>query len=102
MGGGARGAGVALGALGAPTAGDDRRAGIGEEAGGFVYLVAVTGVTGGEMTMDDRLRALVARARRHIPVEGEAQERLWSRAIDESLIRCRLKVPGAAPACRQA
>ncbi|MFM8828213.1 MAG: tryptophan synthase subunit alpha, partial [Actinomycetota bacterium] len=27
-----------------------------------------TGVTGGEMTMDDRLRALVDRARRHIPV----------------------------------
>jgi tryptophan synthase alpha chain len=64
----AREAGVALIALAAPTTDDDRMAAIGEEAEGFVYLVAVTGVTGGEMTMDDRLRALVARARRHIPV----------------------------------
>jgi tryptophan synthase alpha chain len=64
----ARDAGVALIALAAPTTDDDRMAEIGEQAEGFVYLVAVTGVTGGEMTMDDRLRALVARARRHIGV----------------------------------
>ncbi len=64
----ARAAGVALIALAAPTTDDARMAVIGEEAEGFVYLVAVTGVTGGEMSMDDRLRALVARARRHIPV----------------------------------
>jgi len=64
----ARAAGVALIALAAPTTDDDRMAEIGGQAEGFVYLVAVTGVTGGEMTMDDRLRALVARARRHIGV----------------------------------
>lgn len=64
----AREAGVALIALAAPTTDDARMAEIGESAEGFVYLVAVTGVTGGEMTMDDRLRALVDRARRHIPV----------------------------------
>lgn len=64
----ARAAGVALIALAAPTTDDDRMAEIGGQAEGFVYLVAVTGVTGGEMTMDDRLRALVARARRHIDV----------------------------------
>ncbi len=61
-------AGVALIALAAPTTDDARMAEIGASAEGFVYLVAVTGVTGGEMTMDDRLRALVDRARRHIPV----------------------------------
>lgn len=64
----ARGAGVALIALAAPTTDDERMAEVGRHAEGFVYLVAVTGVTGGEMTMDDRLRALVERARRHIPV----------------------------------
>lgn len=64
----ARAAGVALIALAAPTTDDARMAEIGVQAEGFVYLVAVTGVTGGEMTMDDRLRALVARARRHIGV----------------------------------
>jgi len=64
----ARTAGVALIALAAPTTDDARMQAIGAQAEGFVYLVAVTGVTGGEMTMDDRLRALVDRARRHIPV----------------------------------
>lgn len=64
----ARAVGVALIALAAPTTDDARMAEIGTSAEGFVYLVAVTGVTGGEMTMDDRLRALVDRARRHIPV----------------------------------
>ncbi len=64
----ARRAGVALIALAAPTTDDARMAVIGQEAEGFVYLVAMTGVTGGEMNMDDRLRALVDRARRHIPV----------------------------------
>lgn len=62
----ARGVGVALIALAAPTTDDARMAQVGRHAEGFVYLVAVTGVTGGEMTMDDRLRALVDRARRHI------------------------------------
>jgi tryptophan synthase alpha chain len=64
----AREAGVALVALAAPTTDDARMAEIGRNAEGFVYLVAVTGVTGGEMSIDDRLRALVDRARRHIPV----------------------------------
>ena len=64
----AREAGVALIALAAPTTDDARMAQVGAEAEGFVYLVAVTGVTGGEMQMDDRLRALLDRARRHIPV----------------------------------
>ncbi len=64
----ARRAGVALIALAAPTTDDARMAAIGQEAEGFVYLVAMTGVTGGEMTIDDRLRALVDRARRHISV----------------------------------
>lgn len=64
----ARDAGIALVALAAPTTDDARMAEIGRSAEGFVYLVAVTGVTGGEMSMDDRLRALVERARRHIPV----------------------------------
>ena len=64
----ARAAGVALIALAAPTTDDARMQQIGAEAEGFVYLVAVTGVTGGEMSMDDRLRALADRARRHIPV----------------------------------
>ena len=59
---------MALIALAAPTTDDARMQEIGEQSEGFVYLVAVTGVTGGEMTMDDRLRALVDRARRHIPV----------------------------------
>jgi len=64
----ARRAGVALIALAAPTTDDARMAAIGQVAEGFVYLVAMTGVTGGEMTIDDRLRALVDRARRHISV----------------------------------
>ena len=64
----ARASGVALIALAAPTTDDARMQEIGEQSEGFVYLVAVTGVTGGEMTMDDRLRSLVDRARRHIPV----------------------------------
>jgi len=73
----AREAGVALIALAAPTTDDPRMQEIGAQAEGFVYLVAVTGVTGGEMTMDDRLRSLVDRARRHIPVPvvvGQARE----------------------------
>lgn len=64
----ARDSGVALVALAAPTTDDARMAEIGQSAEGFVYLVAVTGVTGGEMSVDDRLRALVDRARTHIPV----------------------------------
>ncbi|MSO45065.1 MAG: tryptophan synthase subunit alpha [Thermoleophilia bacterium] len=64
----ARTVGIALIALAAPTTDDARMAEIGAIAEGFVYLVAVTGVTGGEMRMDDRLVALVARARRHIGV----------------------------------
>lgn len=64
----ARRVGVALIALAAPTTDDERMAEIGRHAEGFVYLVAVTGVTGGSMSVDERLIALVERARRHIPV----------------------------------
>ena len=64
----AQGVGVALVALAAPTTDDARMVDIGLSAEGFVYLVAVTGVTGGQMALDDRLRALVERARRHIKV----------------------------------
>lgn len=59
-------AGVAMIALVAPTTAEDRLARIGRRAEGFVYCVAVTGVTGGETAVDDDLRAFVARARRHI------------------------------------
>lgn len=64
----ARKVGVALIALAAPTTDDQRMAEIGRHAEGFVYLVAVTGVTGGSMQVDERLVALVERARRHISV----------------------------------
>jgi tryptophan synthase alpha chain len=59
-------AGVATVPLAAPTTGDDRLARIGRRAEGFVYCVAVTGVTGGETAVDDDLRDFLARARREI------------------------------------
>ncbi len=52
--------------LAAPTTGDDRLARIGRHAEGFVYCVAVAGVTGGETAVDDDLRDFMARARREI------------------------------------
>ena len=59
-------AGVALVPLAAPTSSDERLAAIGRRAQGFVYCVAVTGVTGGEVVIDDALTGFLARARRAI------------------------------------
>lgn len=58
--------GVALVPLAAPTTDDARLAAIGRRAQGFVYCVAVTGVTGGEVAIDDALRDFLVRARRRI------------------------------------
>jgi tryptophan synthase alpha chain len=60
--------GVALVALAAPTTGEERLEEIGRHAEGFVYCVAVTGVTGGEVAVDDRLTGFLARARARIRV----------------------------------
>ncbi len=62
----ARRAGVSVIPLAAPTTSDRRLAAIGERADGFVYCVAVTGVTGGEVQVDDALRDFLDRARAHI------------------------------------
>jgi tryptophan synthase alpha chain len=62
----ARRAGVAVVPLAAPTTSDARLAAIGRQAEGFVYCVAVTGVTGGEVAIDAALRDFLARARRQI------------------------------------
>jgi tryptophan synthase alpha chain len=59
-------AGVAMVPLAAPTTTDGRLAAIGRRAAGFTYLVSVAGVTGGQVAVDDRLAAFVARARRAI------------------------------------
>ncbi len=61
-------AGVALIALAAPTSTDERLEAIGRTAEGFVYCVAVTGVTGGEVSVDRELEEFLARARSHIDV----------------------------------
>ena len=62
----ARRAGVAVIPLAAPTSGDERLAAIARRADAFVYCVAVTGVTGGEVAVDDRLRGFLGRARERI------------------------------------
>lgn len=59
----ARRAGISVTPLAAPTTGPERLAAIGREADGFVYCVAVTGVTGGEVEVGDELRDFLARAR---------------------------------------
>lgn len=59
-------AGVAIVPLAAPTTSDERLAAIGRVADGFVYCVAVTGVTGGEVAVDAVLRGFLARARERI------------------------------------
>ncbi len=48
----ARRAGLAVIPFAAPTTDDRRMAAIGEQAEGFVYCVAVTGVTGAEIQVD--------------------------------------------------
>jgi tryptophan synthase alpha chain len=63
----ARRFGVAIVPLAAPTTSDARLEAIGRQADAFCYLVSVAGVTGGEVAVDDELRAFVARARRAIP-----------------------------------
>ncbi len=60
-------AGVALVPFAAPTSSDERLATIGRRARGFVYCVAVTGVTGGQISVDGALRDYLGRARRAIP-----------------------------------
>ncbi len=60
--------GLALVPLIAPTTPDERLARIGALARGFLYTVSVTGTTGERATIDDGLRAVVARARRRTEV----------------------------------
>jgi tryptophan synthase alpha chain len=62
----ARRAGVSVVPLAAPTSTAARLAQIGRAADGFVYCVAVTGVTGGEVQVDATLRSFLARARGEI------------------------------------
>ncbi len=59
-------AGVAMVPLAAPTTGDDRLTAIGRRADGFVYCVALTGVTGREVEVDDYLMGFLDRARARI------------------------------------
>lgn len=61
-------AGLSMIPLCAPTTDDRRLARIGAAADGFVYCVSVTGVTGGEVSVDQELRGFLARARSHIAV----------------------------------
>lgn len=59
----ARRAGVSIVPLAAPTTSAARLAAIGRQADGFVYCVAVAGVTGGDVQVDATLRDFLARAR---------------------------------------
>ena len=59
----ARRAGVCMVPLAAPTTADDRLAAIGRAAQGFVYCVALTGVTGRQVEVGDELRGFLDRAR---------------------------------------
>ncbi len=58
--------GIALVPFAAPTSSDDRLASVGRHARGFVYCVALTGVTGGSISVDATLRDYLTRARRAI------------------------------------
>jgi tryptophan synthase alpha chain len=60
-------AGVALVPLVAPTTAEARLAAVARRAQGFAYCVSVTGVTGGEVAVDD-LAAFLGRVRRHVAV----------------------------------
>lgn len=62
----ANSAGVALIPFAAPTSSDERLAEIGKHAQGFVYCVAVTGVTGADLDINAEFAAFMARARRFI------------------------------------
>jgi tryptophan synthase alpha chain len=59
-------AGVALIPFAAPTSSDERLAAIGRHAQGFVYCVAVTGVTGSDIAVDEEFAAFMDRCRRYI------------------------------------
>jgi len=52
----------------APTSSDTRIAAAAETAAGFLYLVSVTGVTGGRDPLDSDIEGFVARVRVHSPV----------------------------------
>lgn len=52
----------------APTSTDDRIAATAREAGGFIYCVSLTGVTGARSVLSDRAADLVRRASRHTDV----------------------------------
>ncbi len=57
----ANASGIALIAFAAPTSSDQRIAMASEAAQGFVYCVAVAGVTGGGLTVDDELEGFLGR-----------------------------------------
>lgn len=59
----ARRAGLCVVPLAAPTTSRERLVAIGRAAEGFVYCVAVTGVTGGQIEVGEELRGFLARAR---------------------------------------
>lgn len=59
-------AGVALIPFAAPTSTDERLEMIGRHAQGFVYCVAVTGVTGGDVAINEEFASFMARCRRYI------------------------------------
>ncbi|WP_217912945.1 tryptophan synthase subunit alpha [Miltoncostaea marina] len=62
----ARRAGISVVPLAAPTTGDARLAEIGRQADGFVYCVAMTGVTGRDVEVGEELRGFLRRARERI------------------------------------
>jgi tryptophan synthase alpha chain len=62
---GCRATGLDLIPLLAPTSRDDRIAAACADAGGFVYIVSVAGITGSRDALSDRVAPLVARVRRH-------------------------------------
>lgn len=64
----ARRAGLAVIPFAAPTTGERRMAAIGDQAEGFVYCVALTGVTGAEIQVDGEMAGFLARARSKIDV----------------------------------
>lgn len=57
----ANASGIALISFAAPTSSDQRIAMAGEAAQGFVYCVAVAGVTGGGLSVDDELEGFLGR-----------------------------------------
>ena len=64
----AKAAGIDMILLLAPTTGEERLARILREASGFVYYVAVTGITGTSSADPAEVAAAVARIRRHTPL----------------------------------